>query len=323
MDWIGLAGAISGVVGVGFGIVQAIRSRQLSRHAIKFHIGVLSEREFLDRKVRRRSNNTLLFGIPRLNKKQIVLSCVYRLQNPGKLPLTDVTIELQYPQKYLLDDSIIVDEESETATVIKSIKTEEREVVSAGDVAFIRYKFKVLRPGETIMFPDMLKLLRVESMPTEASTDLTVDERLNLRMKDIPGYFAACEIRATVWSSNCTPIAKEINILCFGIPGLKPEEEIEQTFGKFSGAIWDGKRPKPGLYFKLRLPWKRARPFSVELCELIIPPDGEDPLTQTEVAKNVLNAVRSLGDFQMPPWGLHGESFDLESYLGKRVIERS
>src|SRR5437667_12166211 len=105
MDWIALAGTIIGIVGVVFGIVQAIRSRQFSRHAIKLQIGILSEREFLNRKERRRSNNTLLFGIPRLNKKQIVLSCIYRLQNPGKLPLTDITIELQYPQKYLLDDS--------------------------------------------------------------------------------------------------------------------------------------------------------------------------------------------------------------------------
>jgi hypothetical protein len=316
MDWIALTGTITGVAGVSFGIFQAIRSRQLSRHAIKLQIGVLSEREFLNRRMRRRINNTLLFGIPHLSKKQVVLSCVYRLQNAGKLPLSDITIELQYPHEYLLDDSILIDEENETATVITTLRTQEREVISVDDMALVRYKFNLLRPGETLMFPDMLKLIRVDNKSKETSSDLPV-ERLNVRMKDIPSYFAACEIHATVWSSNCLPIAKEINVLCFGINGLKPDEEMEQILEKFADAIWDGKQPKPGLYF--HLPWKRKR-FSFELCELIVPPDGKDPLTQTEVGTNVFNANRSLVEFRMPPWGLHGESFDLESYLGKRII---
>ena len=306
IDWSGVIGLTTGVVGTGWGIYTSVRSRQLSRPSPGLHVGLLEERELLPRSLRKKSKNTLIFGVPGLRGGHAVIPCIYRLTNPTKLPLTDLTLGLQYPAEFLIDEAAVLNDDETTGTMVRGIMMLEREVVPAADMTFVRYNLAKLRPGETVILPDLMKIPKFNAgepgSPPEPGEE---GARLSNRLQDIPGYFNSCRVHATVWSSNCPPIAKDVNLICFSAGA---EKDLERCFGGFATAIWDGKRPSPGFYFK---PFWMKKPLTVELSELITLPKRKPPLTGEAIGRSVMKSARSLGYFDVPPWGLYGESFEL------------
>jgi hypothetical protein len=320
MDIINIVSALTGIAGVIFGVYAVIRSRQLSRPTLILHAGLIKEKDYIPKNFRKTPKRTLIFGTKPLVKNHSVLCCPYRLENPTKLPVTNVTLQLQYPSKYLMDEAIFLDETKEVAMAVTGTVSPNRSVLPYGDVVLVRYEFSLIRPGETLILQDFISMKKIGFKDFNDKNIAEVDiARMYQRLSNIDGFIGSCVIHASVRSSSCNPIANEILILSFATTSMS---ELLDKCKEAARKAWDGKRLKRGLYF--RLFGRQKKLPGVELCELVIQSSENFPSSMKIASKSLLEAERTLIHFSMPPWGLYGESFDLhEHFLDIQIKEEN
>ncbi|HUT56867.1 MAG TPA: hypothetical protein VNA25_03215 [Phycisphaerae bacterium] len=309
---VGVVGLAIGIIGVLLAITVAVRSRQISRPSMRFHVGLLFERGEVPPKLRGKRTRLFLFGTPEQGPDWAILACPYVLENTGKLPISELIVQFVYPTDSLLDSALVIDQKAEIAAKIKLAPAQGREVLRLGDTVQVAYRFPVLNPGQKTLSCEFLKVGRMQAeslkalplMPTQGNVAAE-------RFAQLDKFLGTVVVRIDVWSATCPPIAEEVVIFWFNAVSLS---ELETVFRNLSTAIWDGQRPKPGLYRKRRHIGIVPR---VELAELVIPRSGVTVASIRDgvSAENVLSSERAMGWIEVPPWGYFGRSFDLTPYL--------
>jgi len=295
--------------GLTLAITIALKDKKLSRPALRLEVGMLAEDNADNFGIG--SKRTLIFGTKE-TAKGVVLFCPYKIRNPTHLPITNVTLQLSYSKRNLIEGAVITNETEQTATIIETIKAENRRLINLGGNSIISYDIPLIRPKETVTLADLVHLKLAQDTPIEDFADdhLTA---IYEKFKRIKTFRGAIIIRATVWSNSLPPIASEIYVLAFA--GATPPE-LENNFTEFAKALWDGKYPQPGIYLNPLRRWRKV--YTNERVELIIQNDDRLPMNE-RMAEEQMESPRNSGYYFMPPWGLYGQSFDLDSYLGVRI----
>lgn len=319
MDILSLGGFIVGILGFGFGILVSLRGRHLSRPSLKLSIGLIPTDISMPRKLRGKNKRSFIFGAEPYDDGQVVLPCPLRLENPTQLPITDLTLQLEYPLAFLIDNSAFTKRTSQETLIVKTLKAKERTVVRLNDVAQLRYDIPILRPGEKIIFTEPLKMFRFNPPDNKKIKSSDVDSiHLIRRFSGIKEFCNGCSIRVSVWSGNCSPVAMNLNVLWFNTDSF---DELERLFRESGEAIWDNQRPTPGIYREI--PWNKKLKFVIELAELIqLPTDSWDISDNNDsFLSNLVNSYTALAWLEIPPWGFHGQSFNLRDYAEKVKVK--
>jgi hypothetical protein len=320
MDLIELAGLAVAILGLGLTLAVVIRNRQLVRPVLRFEFGLMSDPESVPKSLRSASARTIFVGTDTTSRKQTIVCCPFRLENPTLLPVTDVVLRLTYPSKYVLDDAVFVNEHYAWRWLPGSREGWRRELVRLPSLTQVSYELPVIRAQEAIVVPEFVSLRPLDPK------DFRDDERLYAatsttarRFGTVAGFLNAVSIQASVWSSSCAPIAMEVNLVWLHATSM---DQLSQVFRECGTAIWDGQRPAPGRYWT---PWPRRKWNQVvrmELAELHL--QGlpvSRPLVGESMLEQHLPTVGALARFELPPWGFYGQSYDLKA-LGMRVVPR-
>lgn len=223
------------------------------------------------------------------------------LENQGKEALKNVRLVLEYKKQYLADNQLLQSVSQFEPTVIQSRyepntafllkpqrkvrdlrKTlERREVVKYGEMAQISCEIPIIRPGEGVMFSDLL-LLRGQG-PDDFKGLEFVDEGFqniltSLReIKSLKDYFV---VSILAFAENHEKAHSRLSVLRFS-NGTDPEE----AFDRFMKALWFGEKPLSGYYFSNRIAlWIRRKRNTVGRLSQKIIKDEIGIITFPEVA---------------------------------------
>lgn len=308
MSWLETVSLIFGIIGILFGLAVGVRGRQLSRPNLVLHLGFITP-PYIPRKLRRLTKRPLFYGVQPKSRNYVIVPCYYLLENTSNLPISNVTLRLEYPRECLLDDSVIVDNESSIVAFFRSSETLERTVQKFRTYVSVTYDVEILRPRERLVIPDVVKL------PVGRVAKAEDDETTVTRFASVDGFCSAATIQASVWSANCAPLAVDLPVFAMRAATLS---ELYKCFARIAVAVWDDHRPRPGIYWMHF--WRRRRWWYVrELCELVL---LEEDVLGASLPKGAVDpaiavdADRMLAYLDLPPWGFFGTSFDIGQYMG-------
>jgi hypothetical protein len=248
-------------------------------------------------------------------EKACYLGLPFIIENTGKTPARDLLLQLFYPKECLVEkNAVIVDRAHEVAYVHELKSCEHREVYSLGDFVQVTLTFPILRPGEKIASFEFLKFGQVnlevlKNNPLLEFEDATVESRY----LSCPGLLGLNVIRMTLLSSDSLPLSEDV-MVCW--VNALTTEELGQRFMEFGSRIWDGRRPSAGMYFQN--PLLKSIRWKTELAELVLPSNLPHDMTLSPEA--VMLADRTIGFFEMPPWGFFGTSYDIVQKSGMQRV---
>ncbi len=314
--WITIISVAVAIIGTAFGIFIGLRSKQVFRPVLTFNNGLLyADQDAIPRPykkvIKKAAISTLIYGANINQNSEVAFLCPYLMINNSKLPIYNITLQLQYASKYAIKN-----EEKIIGTIDKGMEYEVhvlgsppewykyREVQILDSMAQIRYTIPVLRPGEKIVIPDPIKFTKFNHCGKLDNGDYGVNKELARKLREIRELCDFCVIDVFVYSESCPPLSKRIKLLWFDTGSA---EELVSLTNDAIKAFWGGKWPKPGLYFHFR-PWPiRAEIMVKEHGEAIIP-----KLKTVKISKeryfyweNPLESERNIVTFGVPSWNYY------------------
>ena len=170
-DWtliLAVIAAATGVIMVSLELLSKFRSKQIYRPALTFNIGLLYANPNTRKILKNKTISTLIFGTSVHQKSEVVFSVPYLMMNYSKLPISNVTLQLQYSSKYAINvnDKImnLIDKDKEIELELLSTNSEwekKRQVQIVGPNIQVRYNFPLLRPGEEYVITDPIKFSKI------------------------------------------------------------------------------------------------------------------------------------------------------------------
>lgn len=336
LDWvtiITIISAVGGVAGVVFAIFVGLRSKQIFRPVLTFNTGLSCIDPHVQKTIKKAPVSTLIFGASIPRDSEVAFICPYLMANNSKLPIFNVTLQLQYAARYVIknEEKIIgiIDRGAEYEMHVLGSPPkwfEHREVQIIGPVAQVFYTIPVLRPGEAIIITDVVKFVALNHSDEIKSEDYGVNQNLAKKLRKIRKLCDFCVIDVFIYSESCPPLSNRIKLLWFDTDS---EEELVSLFNDAVKTFWGGKWPKPGLYFG---PWPLAHKKLVveEYGEAIIP-----KLKRIKVSKgryfyweDPLECEGKIVSFGMPPWNYYQlpDNLDIDELISRfgwrKVISR-
>ena len=316
MDLLTTLSFVVGAVGTALAIAAAVRGRQLSRPKLIVTIAPPEPDSGDPRAIRQASFGGLVVGTAqRTDARQFV--CPILLRNQSAIPISDLVLRLEYSDEYLMKHVVFVDGQKKAARVFRF--KDDREAFQISGMASVSLDIGLLRPGDSVMTADVIHLKRLrQSCPRRELDDEDVADRTQRRFSEATAVIGIVPINVYIRASNIPPQA-----LTFALLWLQGESvaAVVDATAAVAHAAWEGRRPEPGHYFRLRLPalrkpllWRRER-FRV----LFIDGTGHAPMNPDELLQETLTAQMGDSVVELPPWGLTGKSFDLSAVVGVRV----
>lgn len=320
-EYIGIIGVVVGIIGGGLGIFIGLKSKQVFRPVLTFNVGLLyADQNAMPRKklIKKADISALIYGANIPQNSEVAFLCPYLMINNSKLPIYNITLQLQYASKY-----IIKNEEKIIGTIDKGMKHEvhflsisskwhkHREVQKFDSISMvqIRYTITVLRPGEKIVILDPMKFTKFNRYEELGNGDYIVSRGLSKKLREIEKLCDFCVADVFVYSESCPPLSKRIKLLWFD---TNSQDELVSLANDATKAFWGGKWPKPGIYFS----WPLSKDLIVkEYGEVIIP-----KLEVAEVSEdryfyweNPLESESAIAIFVMPSWNYYQLSGNLDT----------
>lgn len=336
MDVIALASLAVAIIGAAFGIAIIIRKQQLVQARLHLHVGWsrltwIARNPKLSKLAAKGSLRTLIIGTDSTLCHEALAVCPILLENATRVPITDLRLQLEYPADYLIDGAVIVDHTREIAAVLEPLQgPKERTTFRLTERAWVSFEIPILRPGEKAIIPEVLHLkpLNTLALP-EDSPNRSLIHRLTQRFANIQEFLTVIPIHVHVYSSNCSPISADVFLVWLHATSM---EQLLECSKRWAETLWNGKHPTPGWYFVPRIPWNRwsrvahqalgvfHQDQQAELSFLSTPiPESFQPQAAIEAALEAEGAVIA---FHMPPWGIMGESYDVQSLIGSPLRRR-
>jgi hypothetical protein len=339
MDVVALASLVVGIIGTGFAIAVIMRNRQLARARLHLHVGwfsmtTLARKPNLQKLSAKGSLQTLIIGTDTTISRQAFAVCPVLLENATHLPIMDLRLQLEYPEHYLIDGAVIVDDGRETMAVLEPLQgPQHRTAFKVAERALVSYEIPILRSGEKVVISEVLHLKPLDNLVLpENSSNRQVMERLKSRFANVEDFLTVMPINISVYSRNCNPLAKDIFLTWLHATSL---EQLLECSKRWVGALWDNKYPFPGIYFIPYIPsfiplrWSRLvnqvhralrQEQYAELRFLSTPiPESFQP---RDAQKAAIEAEGCVIAYYLPPWGIMGESYDLHSLMGSPLRHR-
>jgi hypothetical protein len=319
MDLISL---IVGAAGTLVTVLVAIKGRQLWTPKLELSVGHAETKDGLPRAVRSLRATTIVFGTVS-NRRPRVAAIPFFLHNPSAVPITDLSLRVEYPGQQLLKDGLLYTVDG--ATRLIRLTEDPRSGRTAQTIlgkAYVEFDVGLLRPRDTEVLTDFLFLhaLDLAGQPSSQSSDERVVRATN-RFRSVPGFQAFTPIDIVARSSNGVALATSLNLIW--IVADSPAT-LSAHGDALASLAWSGRRPKPGVYLDLLKPIRRRRWAAVLRRErfsfLFLEGDGDTVgESPQQLGERTLNADLTIGIFQVPQWGLAGKEFDIEKLLGRRV----
>lgn len=218
-DWmtiITIISAVGGIAGVAFAVFVGLRSRQIFRPQLIFNVGLAYADEDVQKTIRKNIISTLIYGAKVPRDSEVSFMCPYLMVNNSKLPISNVTLQLQYASKYVIknDEEIkgIVDKGTEYELhVLRSPPDwfKRREVFILGSMAQVMYTIPVLRPGEAIVILDPMRFGKLSYCDEKENEDYGINKKLAKRLRRIERLRDFCVIDIFIYSESCPPSFKQ------------------------------------------------------------------------------------------------------------------
>jgi len=315
--WIVIIGAVAGIIGTIFGIFIALRSKKIYQPVLTFNIGLLyADQDAIPRLhkkvIKKATISTLIYGTNIPQNSEVAFQCPYLMINNSKLPIYNITLQLQYASKHAIkNEEKIIGRGMDYKVVLGSPPEyyKYREVQILDSMAQVRYTIPVLRPGEKIVIPDVIKFTQLNHCEKLDKGDYAVNRGLAKRLREIKKLYDFCIVDVFVYSESCPPLSKRIKLLWFDTNSI---EELWSLVSDSVKVFWGGEWPKPGLYWT-PLPWKK---LIVEECGEAIIPKLEAVKTSKDryfCWENPLESERNIFTLKMPPWNYYQLSGNLDT----------
>lgn len=316
--WIAIISTFVGIVGTFFGILIGLRSKQVYKPVLTFNIGLLYANQDAipkpDRKkIKKATISTLIYGADICEGSEIMFACPYLLMNNSKLPISNITLQLEYTSRYAVenkgDRAIIEGTDYGVVFGIPHVEDYRREVQVIHTEAQIRYTLSVLRPGEKIVIADGMRF-KTSSHNKKQSDNWgqIMGAAIIKELKKINKLRDFCVVDVFLYSESCPPVSRRIKLFWFG---TNSDKELASLTGRAALAFWGGKWPKPGLYFN-PCPWKKL--FVEEYGELVTPKLERISISKDRFfyLENPVESERNTFISKMPPWNYYqsGEEVD-------------
>jgi len=316
--WIAIISATVAIIGTAFGIFIALRSKQVSRPVLTFNIGLINADQdaifrLYKKGIKKAAISALIYGVNVPQNSEVFFICPYLLINNSMLPISNVTLQLQYASKYAIekigDKAVISGIDYEVVLDLPHVDDYKHEVQILDSMAQIRYTIPVLRPGEKIAITDGMKFTNFNHFEESDNTDYAVGRELAKNLSEIKKLCDFCFVDVFVYSESCSPVSKRLKLLWFD---TNSTEELKSLAEESLNAFWGGDFPKSGLYWT---PWPWNKLIVEEYGEAIIP-----KLKTVKISKdryfyweNPLESERNIFILKMPPWNYYQLSGDLDT----------
>lgn len=256
--------ALFAVSTTGFTVWQYLLTHHSKRPSMKLKVGVCDPNRYVDppegTKSASETSQLFLLGVP--EGAVSVVHCILLLNNTSESAIKGVRVQLEYPEKYLVDDKVVVFFE-DSAVVIKKQEplgqNANREVVVLEGVAQVSYEFDLLRFKESIVIPEPLK---VRKIPVTEPLSEFEPAAFKTRLSRKAGFLDYLRLRAFVFSEE-TRLDTAFDVFFFS--GSKTDD-VGLTTNAIEEAMWSDCAPKAGeVYFRRK---SRVR---TSLLEISIP----------------------------------------------------
>lgn len=298
-----LVSILIGVIGTGFAIYVALRSKQTTRPTLRFSPGLLpAARELIPKAYRKNRVTTVAYGARLKPKVNGFFAMCYCLENDGKLPVSNVRLALNYPLRNLLTDFSFVDPKT-GQPAWGSDDITERKVHNFGSFSQVNYEISVIRPGESVVVADPLRFVAQTPTKKEGGDDSdTGMKALFRRLSQTEKFCDFFVVDIFLYSEDCPPVSHRINVLWFNTDSLR---ELRSLVEESLNAFWGGRYPGPGIYRNLtpRRAW-----LSHECTELVIPKLAAIPWTEggkVYFESSPIESARVLVSLPMPGWNYY------------------
>jgi len=241
------------------------RHRQFSRPGLQLIIGWKAPPKEIPRKFRRKPVTLLVLAPAKEFKGPLIAYLIYCLKNSGRETVRNLRISIEYPKKYLINNSrfaslaefkpsVVHDlSNAEEAAVLVSAVTgdemkkalEDREVNVFEGRAQVSVDLPLVRPGEEFFLYDMLQLdgSGPEGIEKLGFGDMGFKHVVDL-IRRVPSLLDYLVININVYAENLDRLDRKVSFLRFA-----SEAAQEKDLPEFRKALWFGKLPQSGIYF--------------------------------------------------------------------------
>jgi len=315
MDPLAAAGLAVGAIGTALSIAVALRSRQLNRPVLSIVVGPPPPKGSLSGTDQRVQFGALVLGTPSEASPRL-FACPFVIKNESSLPVSDLVLRLEYPASCLADNRSFPQPDKGKVAILRT--RPEREVFEMSGVAYVSIELGLLRPGDRMATGELFALTPFSARSEGPdSYYFEIFQRVQRRYGHIPSFAALIPISLHLRAGNIRPSTVAFSILWLRAESL---QEVAATVGPIVQAAWEGHWPKLGLYLRPRWKrfWRRER-FTLLYSDNERASTSADPKRLFEDAMLSAGAV---GAYNIPPWGLGGESFNLQQAAGVLIWPR-
>lgn len=276
---ISILATVVGIVGGVLGIYLIVRKGQMDRPDLKLNVGLAGQQPGdIPKKFRNIPPSIVVISPMQGTTDPLIAFLFVKLENRGKESVKNVRLSLRYKERYHVDNhlmesisqfepavvrtpripdkALLIQSRMRREEVRKSL--EQRQVSVFGGIAQISCEIPIIRPGEKVIFYDLLKLQGTG--PDDFQDGMTggggfqnVLTRIR-EIKSLKDFFVA---DIDVFAENHRSMSSRVSVLRFA---SEADQEGERAIEKFLEALWFGKRPKPGIYYADRFVlWRRRK----------------------------------------------------------------
>jgi hypothetical protein len=254
--------------------------------------------------------STLIYGTNIPQNSEVAFQYPYLMKNDSKLPIFNITLQLQYASKHAIKNGEKIIGMGHVVELTCSPEAYKyREVQIRDSMAEVRYTIPVLRPGEKIVIPDIMKFSKLNHSEELDNGDYAVNKGLARKLREIKKLSDFCVVDVFVYSESCPPLSRRTKVLWIDTNSTK---ELESVVNDTIEVLWGGKLPKPGIYFCFR-PWNN---FPLNRKKIFVEEYGEATIPKLDVVKtskdryfcwenSLESEERNIFILNMPPWNYY------------------
>lgn len=176
------------------------------------------------------------------------------LENKGKKPILNLTLQLEYPNEFQIPGYAELKEVLGSKTAPNEKSLSKRTNMSMGSYTQTRWEIGTLRPGENlgvyepILYSTRALIRKTENLKNYEGASKSCREKTEQ-------FLALCPVRAFLFSDNLQ--SEMCKFTAFFLEATSVEKRVEH-FESVIKALWDGSYPKQGIH--ITCPWKKLIP---------------------------------------------------------------
>lgn len=205
---------IAAIIG-SLGLFNLYRSGAFHRFRLRHSVPFIgSDDRKMGRELRRNGIATIIYVVPPGLTGPMMLSFAHQIRNPGRLAIKDVSIVLEYPDRFGVSDAAIRSNAKKEA-MDEYVKVRSCQVRPEGTQVLL--KIPILRSGEMQTVEDPVVTPMDSGLPFLRQTATSIVDRL----KVIPGFRDFFTINITIFSEKTSARSSSIDVIVVNAQSTK------------------------------------------------------------------------------------------------------